>query len=158
VSIGQGQLLVTPLQVALMTARIATKGRRVSPHILRDVPPPPPDISGEASAFKDATFESVIEGMWRSVNADGTGKGAHVEGMNVCGKTGSTQLISREMAERLAKTGRIVKTHSWFSGFAPRVHPRIVVTVLVEYGGGGGEVAAPLAAQIFALYRELYLR
>jgi penicillin-binding protein 2 len=48
----------------------------------------------------------------------------------------------------------VIKTHSWFSGFAPRVDPRIVVTVLVEYGGGGGATAAPVAGRIFALWKE----
>jgi penicillin-binding protein 2 len=62
--------------------------------------------------------------------------------------------MSRESAERLAQAGREVKTHSWFSGFAPRDDPRIVVTVLVEYGGGGGATAAPLAGRVLAKFRE----
>jgi len=62
--------------------------------------------------------------------------------------------MSRESAERLALAGREIKTHSWFSGFAPRDDPRIVVTVLVEYGGGGGATAAPVAGRIFAKFRE----
>jgi penicillin-binding protein 2 len=106
--------------------------------------------------FKPAAFESVIAGMWGSVNDQGTGKGAFVAGMDICGKTGSTQVIGREAAERLAQTGREIKTHSWFTGFAPRSDPRVVVTVLVEYGGGGGTTAAPLAGRIFELYKELY--
>jgi penicillin-binding protein 2 len=77
-----------------------------------------------------------------------------IPGFDVCGKTGSTQLISRELAKKLAEAGREVKTHSWFSGFAPRDNPRIVVTVLVEYGGGGGALAAPLAREIFKLFAE----
>jgi hypothetical protein len=74
--------------------------------------------------------------------------------MDICGKTGSTQVIGREAAERLAQAGREVKTHSWFTGFAPRSDPRVVVTVLVEYGGGGGATAAPLAGRIFGLLPE----
>ena len=49
---------------------------------------------------------------------------------------------------------KIVKTHSWFSGFAPRDNPEIVVTILVEFGGMGGSTAAPLAKEIFRLYKE----
>ena len=49
-----------------------------------------------------------------------------------------------------------VKTHSWFTGFAPKDKPEVVVTVLVEYGGGGGAPAAPLARQLFQLYREIF--
>ena len=154
VSIGQGQLLVTPLQLASLTARIANRGTAVAPYLLkrpRLVPPARP----EPAPFRPETFESVIEGMWRSVNADGTGMSAFVQGMEICGKTGSTQTISRATAERLARAGREVKTHSWFSGFAPRRDPRYVVTVLVEYGGGGGATAAPLAGRIFEFLKEL---
>jgi penicillin-binding protein 2 len=156
VAIGQGQLQVTPLQIAVMTARIAARGIPVRPRLVSnvtpagsDAPAPPPD-----TLFKTSTFEQIIAGMWRSVNDGGTGAGARVDGFDVCGKTGSTQTMSRESAERLARAGRVIKTHSWFSGFAPRDDPRIVVTVLVEFGGGGGATAAPVAERIFALWKE----
>ena len=160
VAIGQGQLQVTPLQVAAMTARIANRGRPVRPRLLKEDAAAGEGGTGAAGgsgpSFPAAAFESVIAGMWKSVNDGGTGQGARVDGFDVCGKTGSTQTMSRENAERLARAGREVKTHSWFSGFAPRRDPRIVVTVLVEYGGGGGATAAPLAGRLFGLYRELY--
>jgi penicillin-binding protein 2 len=164
VAIGQGQLQVTPLQVAALTATIANRGTRTEPHLLLKTdeggPSARPGVAGGPPAespppFRTSTFESIIEGMWRSVNDHGTGQGARVDGMDVCGKTGSTQVVSRERAEMLAKAGKPIKTHSWFSGFAPRENPRIVVTVLVEYGGGGGAIAAPIAGQIFSLYRSL---
>jgi penicillin-binding protein 2 len=156
VAIGQGQLQVTPLQVAVLTAAIATKGRIVRPRLLMDGAAEGSGTVDRERTFKPAAFESVIAGMWGSVNDQGTGKGAFVAGMDICGKTGSTQVIGREAAERLAQTGREIKTHSWFTGFAPRSDPRVVVTVLVEYGGGGGTTAAPLAGRIFELYKELY--
>ncbi|MCX6569940.1 MAG: penicillin-binding protein 2 [Candidatus Aminicenantes bacterium] len=164
VAIGQGQLQVTPLQIAALTALVAKRGERKRPHLFLSAPagaksgPADDDGAGAAAAeppFKPAAFENVIAGMWRSVNDGGTGKGAFVEGMDICGKTGSTQLVSRESAERLSRAGREIKTHSWFSGFAPRDNPRIVVTVLVEYGGGGGATAAPVARRIFELFREI---
>jgi penicillin-binding protein 2 len=164
VSIGQGQLQVTPLQIALMTAIIANRGVHPEPHLLLQTSAQAgrgrPDSSEAHAAegvppFKTSSFEAVIEGMWRSVNDHGTGQEARVEGMDVCGKTGSTQIVSKERAEMLAKAGKPIKTHSWFSGFAPRNSPRLVVTVLVEYGGGGGAVAAPLAGELFSLYRSL---
>jgi penicillin-binding protein 2 len=164
VAIGQGQLQVTPLQIAAVTALVAKRGERKRPHLFLSAPPGakagPVDEDGAGAAaaelsFKPADFENVIAGMWRSVNDGGTGKGAFVEGMDVCGKTGSTQLVSRESAERLSRAGREIKTHSWFTGFAPRDNPRIVVTVLVEYGGGGGATAAPVARRIFELFREI---
>ncbi len=157
VAIGQGQLQVTPLQLAAMTAAVANRGRRVVPHLLMGraaAGPPAPADAGGAPLFKPSTFEAVIEGMWRSVNDHGTGQGARVEGLDVCGKTGSTQVVSRERAEALALAGKPIKTHSWFSGFAPRTNPRLVVTVLIEFGGGGGAVAGPVAGEIFRLWSE----
>jgi penicillin-binding protein 2 len=158
VAIGQGQLQVTPLQIAAMTARVAMRGKRApQPRLLKlaegSVPAAPP-----ADPFKEAFFERIIAGMWKSANDGGTGQGARVEGFDVCGKTGSTQIMSRESAERLARAGREVKTHSWFSGFAPRENPRLVVTVLVEFGGGGGATAAPVAGRIFEKFREIEKR
>jgi penicillin-binding protein 2 len=162
VAIGQGQLQVTPLQIAALTALVANLGTPARPHLFKSAPagakagPAADDGAGAAAEppFKPATFKSVIAGMWKSVNDGGTGRGAFVEGLDVCGKTGSTQVVSRESAERLSRAGREIKTHSWFSGFAPRDYPRIVVTVLVEYGGGGGATAAPVAGRIFELFNK----
>lgn len=151
VAIGQGQVTVTPLQAAALTAVIARRGQPVRPHLaVRAAPEPLPPVA----RLKRQDFEEIIAGMWGSVNDGGTGAGAFVEGLDICGKTGSTQTMSRESAERLARAGKIVKTHSWFSGFAPRADPKVVVTVLVEYGGGGGATAAPVAGRLFALWRE----
>jgi penicillin-binding protein 2 len=166
IAIGQGQLQVTPMQVALLTARIALRGETPrTPHLFKSgpqgvAPPPPANVPDAADnetgpALPASLVEDVIAGMWRSANDGGTGQGARVDGFDVCGKTGSTQVISRESAAKLAQAGREVKTHSWFSGFAPREHARLVVTVLVEYGGGGGATAAPVAGRIFAKFREL---
>jgi penicillin-binding protein 2 len=152
VAIGQGPLLVTPLQVASYTALIARHGLPLKPHLLRDRGGPAKSTFEEPSrvVIRPSSFEKVIEGMYRSVNEEGTGRAARVEGFDVCGKTGSTQIISTERAEKLNKK---IKTHSWFTGFAPRREPRVVVTVLVEFGGMGGAAAAPLAKPLFEAYR-----
>lgn len=152
VAIGQGQLQATPLQMAVLAARLANRGRGVRPHLMRDAPGEPGEE--EPLDIPASTFEQVIEGMWRSVNMGGTGAAARVEHFDVCGKTGSTQTISRDTAERLAGGARIKKTHSWFMGFAPRRQPRIAMAILVEYGGGGGATAAPIAGRLFALFKE----
>ena len=154
VAIGQGQLQVTPAQIALLTSLVAARGVPVRPRLVSNVPAAVDPAPQADSLFKESAFEQIIAGMWRSVNDGGTGAAARVDGFDVCGKTGSTQTMSRESAERLARAGRVIKTHSWFSGFAPRVGPRIVVTVLVEFGGGGGATAAPVAGRIFALWKE----
>jgi len=153
VSIGQGPVLVTPLQLALHTALVANRGRkRVVPHL----------VQGNAETaemrldIKEENFEKVIKGMWQSANSEGTARAAKVVGFDVCGKTGSTQVVSRETAEKLAERKVVIKTHSWFSGFAPRDDPRIVVTVIIEYGGMGGIAAAPLAGELFKLFKKKY--
>jgi penicillin-binding protein 2 len=163
VAIGQGPLLVTPLQVAAHTAFIANRGRKIVPHLLHSGTPFPREfVSPDGADFllrtglRRTAFDKVIRGMWESINLEGTGQAAKVEGFDVCGKTGSTQTISTETAERLALRKREVKTHSWFTGFAPKDKPQVAVTVLVEFGGGGGATAAPLAREMFRLYRELY--
>jgi penicillin-binding protein 2 len=158
VAIGQGPLLVTPLQIAAYTAIIANRGEPVRPRLLRAVRTGPerPEavvVGRDRVPIKPSIFENVIEGMFRSVNEEGTGRSARVAGFDVCGKTGSTQLIGSEKAEKLKKE---IKTHSWFTGFAPRRAPRVVVTVLVEYGGMGGAAAAPLAKPLFELFRSRY--
>jgi penicillin-binding protein 2 len=152
VSIGQGPLQVTPLQIAVYTTQIANRGKGVVPFLFQrkqrgEMDPPRADIP-------EPIFEKVILGMWKSVNDGGTGRASRVSGFDVCGKTGSTQVVSTATAEKLDKDEKIVKTHSWFSGFAPKDNPKIVVTILVEYGGMGGATAAPLAREIFQTYRE----
>lgn len=161
VSIGQGPLLVSPLQVAVFTALIANRGRAVTPFLLRypeknSVGRSP--IDGRNLSVDPTVFDQVVRGMWLAVNGEGTARSAQIPGFDICGKTGSTQVIGSEQAERLAKQNIKIKTHAWFSGFAPRDDPEVVVTVLVEHGGGGGETATPLAKQLFNLYREKYDR
>ena len=152
VSIGQGPLLVTPLQLAVYTSHIANRGmKKVRPYLLMDAF----DSESAAIDINADIFEDVIEGMWRSVNRGGTAWAARVEGMEICGKTGSTQVISRETAEKLAKKNIVLKTHSWFIGFAPRKAPRIAIIVLVEFGGMGGSTAAPIAREIFKFCEHL---
>ncbi len=170
VSIGQSFLLVTPIQIATHTALIANRGIRVTPHLFgslssngverenrSNIP------SSRAVNIDPSIFEQVIQGMWQAVNDQGTGWAAMVSGYDVCGKTGSTQLVSKDRSEEEAKEEgeeeeEEMKTHSWFTGFAPRDNPEIVVTVLVEYGGMGGTTAAPLARKLFNLYRKKYDR
>lgn len=151
VSIGQGPLQVTPLQIAAHTAIIANRGNGVHPHLLMN------DGSERDGVIRaeipQSIFDKVIAGMWKSVNDEGTGRASRIQGFDVCGKTGSTQVVSTATAEKLGQKEKIVKTHSWFTGFAPRDDPEIVVTVLVEFGGMGGATAAPLARQLFELYR-----
>ncbi len=147
-SIGQGPLLVTPLQVAAHTAIIANRGKKIIPHILKSNLKGKEYIDGRIEIDKEY-FEDVITGMWRVVNSQGTGRLAELKGFDICGKTGSTQIITNKKNVK-----KKIKTHSWFTGFAPRNNPQIVVTIIVEYGGMGGETAAPLAKEIFKFFKE----
>ena len=162
VSIGQGPLMVTPLQVALYTSIIANRGRKVTPHLLNSQSLAGKRVFSEKDAvdIELSTFETVIQGMWEVVNKGGTGWAANVKGFDICGKTGSTQLISTEKDKEKKveeeEEEEETKTHSWFTGFAPRDNPKIVVTVIIEYGGMGGATAAPLARKLFNSYRRKY--
>jgi len=155
VAIGQGPLQVTPLQLACMTGAIANRGFKITPHIRLGIEQ---DNNKERINISQKNFEKVIRGMWMCANEGGTARAAHVAGFDVCGKTGSTQVVGRETAEKLDKSERILKTHSWFSGFAPRNNPRVIISVIVEHGGMGGSSAAPIAGQLFRLYQEKYDR
>ncbi len=162
VSIGQGPLLVTPLQIAVLTSQIANRGVRVTPYLYLKEVQEGEDITRRQemtnirSSIPEVYFEKVVQGMWQSVNDRGTAVLARIRDFDVCGKTGSAQVVSTATAEKLAKQEREIKTHSWFSGFAPKSKPEIVVSIIVEYGGGGGATAAPSARDLFALYREKY--
>jgi penicillin-binding protein 2 len=151
VAIGQGQVLVTPLQVARLAALVANGGRLVQPHLVR--------MQGETPAewpapqqlqLKPETLEYVKEGLRAVVNEGGTGWRAAIPGLEVCGKTGSAQVVTSERLKRGPAAG--ILPHAWFLAFAPKDHPKIALAVLVEHGGAGGEAAAPVAREILAAF------
>ena len=93
----------------------------------------------------------VKDGMWAVVNEPGgTAFGSRVPGLEVGGKTGTTQVIGREAVIRVGAERKMLQDHAWFASFATIEDPRLVVVVFVENGGHGGSAAAPLARQILA--------
>lgn len=143
-SIGQGELGCTPLQLANLAAIVANRGYYYIPHIVRAI---------EGRDSLDARFyqrhytmvdpkhfEPIVDGMWRGVNVAGTSTDAYLEGWDVCGKTGTAQNPHG-------------KDHSTFLSFAPRNNPRIAISVYVENGGFGASAALPIAS----LLEEFYL-
>lgn len=154
VSIGQGAVSTTPLQILRAVSAIATGGILATPHVL---------LSAERAMPEDLKWPvrrvpinadhavRIRAGMWESVNNWGTSHNAGVPGHDICGKTGTVQVISNER-KKLAKEA--VEDHSWFAGFGSRDNPEIAVVVFVEHGGKGGVSAAPLAKQIFSAYFE----
>ncbi len=144
VAIGQGQVSATPLQMARLVAVIANGGRLVRPHFARTATvPPAADLQ-----IRPETIAAVREGM-RSVVAEGTGGRARLATVEVCGKTGSAQVVARSRLEKSPNAFEMLP-HGWFLGFAPADDPRIALAVLVEHGRSGGESAAPVARQILA--------
>jgi len=137
-AIGQGELLVTPLQLAQFAMILANKGTYFTPHFVDyEYDYASGDtikIISEPKHIKnvsEATFDAVREGMRRVVDG-GTGWLGKVSGIEMAGKTGSAQNPHG-------------KSHAWFMTFAPLDTPRIAIGVVVENGGGGGAVAAPIA-------------
>jgi len=162
VGIGQGYLLTTPLQLAVMVARIANGGIAVEPRILAEVIREGQPIQQEREAFapmgiSPAHFDIVREGMLKVVNdPKGTAYRARIEepALAMAGKTGSVQV--RRISEREHRTGVIKnedrpweeRDHALFVAYAPLERPRYGVAVVVEHGGSGGSVAAPIARDI----------
>ena len=143
-SIGQGELGCTPLQMANLAAIIANRGYYYIPHIVKK-------IEGQDSIdrrfyerhytmVEPKYFEPIVEGMWRGVHVDGTSRMARLDGWDVCGKTGTAQ----------NPHGR---DHSTFLSFAPKDNPKIAISVYVENGGFGATTALPIAS----LLEEYYL-
>jgi penicillin-binding protein 2 len=143
---GQGELGVSPLQMACYTMALGTRGYYHRPHLVRSVRD---KTTGQAHDVQvqtrklpidDRVWDIIQEGMYRCVNeAGGTGLGAKVPGTTVAGKTGT--------AENPHGPG-----HAWFIGYAPTDHPRIAICVLVENAGYGGAVSAPIAGLCIEKY------
>jgi penicillin-binding protein 2 len=148
-AIGQGYVLVSPLQLAVMTARIAS-GRDLVPSMLFGQPKPP----GPALPFTPEQLAVTRDGMFRVVNGHGTGAGSRlpVEGITMSGKTGTAQV--RRLVSRGGGGAWAGRDHSWFVCFAPSEAPRYAMAVLVEHGGFGASAAAPIAKDVMTCLFE----
>jgi len=146
-SIGQGQVLVTPLQVARFMAAVANGGVLWKPRLVERIERPdrgvlysdPGQVAGHVE-LSPAVWAFLRQALWAVVN-DGTGIAAKIPGIDIAGKTGTAQMIAHSKAEK-------GQDHAWFAAFAPVRDPEVVVVVLVERGGKGGQVAAPIARRI----------
>jgi peptidoglycan glycosyltransferase len=141
-SFGQGEVVSTPLQMALAAAAVANGGKIMKPYLvsqvldyhqnmLRETKPQvwlQPLSSQTAAAVRDLMVQVV---------KNGTGTAAAIGGVQVAGKTGTAEVANGE-------------PHAWFAAFAPAENPQIVVAVLVENAGTGGSVAAPIARQVIS--------
>ncbi len=152
-SIGQGPIAVTPLQMAVMTSAIANNGKVFKPRIVMrtetqagDSPRVVSDYpSGQlygSLGVRDDHLKLLREAMREDVkdHVEGTGKLADVPGMEVCGKTGTAEVKSG---------GYLLKKVTWFVSFAPLHQPRYAVVVMVDRGGSGGKTCAPIAKRVY---------
>lgn len=157
-SIGQGYVLSTPLQLAVMTARIANGGFAVKPHLTKQIRQGPTEQTvWPGIGVRKEHLDLVVRGMTEVVNApNGTAFKARIAeaGMEMAGKTGTAQVRRITMAERSTGVRKNEdlpwreRDHALFVAFAPVHAPRYACSIIVEHGGGGSAVAAPIARDI----------
>lgn len=145
VSIGQGQLLMTPLHVAMMGASVANNGSMMKPYLVDSITTSSGMTIGTAKQESlympmSSMCAGYLNELMTGVVKEGTGKSAAISGITVAGKTGTAE-------------NETDKDHAWFVGYAPAENPQIAVAVLLEYdGGAGGSNAAPIARNIIRRY------
>ena len=148
VSIGQGALIVTPLQLAYAIGGIAMGGVWHRPHVVHDPKIEPPGVE----PLSPDNVRKVVDGLCAVVNEGGTGTRARLPGVEVCGKTGTAQLASNEFLKS-NKSGQAMKDNAWFVGFTPRENPEIIVVALYE-GGEHGHLAAPIVRDVIKAFLD----
>ncbi|HWP90933.1 MAG TPA: penicillin-binding protein 2 [Thermodesulfobacteriota bacterium] len=156
--IGQGYVNSTPLQIALMTSAVANGGKLLKPQMVKKVVSPMgetlvenhPQVNHTLSV-NQTILDLIRDGLVGVVNdPSGTGRNARLDEMTVAGKTGTAQVVGlgKGNHERF-------KDHAWFTSYAPAENPEVAITVMVENGGKGGAVAAPVVKQILEVYLKL---
>jgi penicillin-binding protein 2 len=156
VAIGQGQVNVTPLSLAVMMMTVANGGTRYTPHVLKAVQrggawePFTPPAPRSVVRMKDSTVKALHDGLWLAVNAAGTAGRARVEGRDVSGKTGTAQVISLLGAQRM-RGKQEVRDHGWFVFMAPRDNPVLAGAIFAEHAEHG-YYGASIARHIIETY------
>lgn len=150
-SIGQGEVLMTPIQLANMMATVANEGYYYTPHIIKKIKgtniDPKFKVKHQTTIDKKY-FKPMISGLFDVYNL-GTARGLNVPGIDICGKTGTAENYAKIDGKRVK-----LEDHSIFVAFAPKDNPKIAIAILVENGGFGATIAGPIAS----LMIEKYLR
>ncbi len=164
-AIGQGFVLVTPLQLTSLYGTIARRGTHMDPYLVSRIEDVAgnelyrrdPAVKGE-SEIPDDVFDRIISGLAGVVAEDsGTGRVARWAGVPVAGKTGTAQVVRlQELPEGQEEFPYELRDHGWFAAFAPVNRPKVVAAVIVEHGGHGSSSAAPIVTRLIKKYGELY--
>ena len=140
ISIGQGEVTLTPLQIANLGATIANRGKYIIPHLVKEIENDTIEsryLTPKSTMVSAASYEEVVKGMRHAVT-NGTCRAANIPGLDICGKTGTAENKGKD--------------HSVFLGFAPMNEPKIAVSVYVENGGFGAEYGVPIGALLMEKY------
>ena len=162
VAIGQGFNLATPLQMAVLISTVANGGTRFNPLILESIKSvdghiiskAEPKVAGKLPVSQ-YNLNLVKAGLWEAVNGQGgTARRIQMERLAICGKTGTSQVVSRRGDDTAPeeKMAAHLKAHAWFVAYAPSERPRIGVAVIVEHGEHGSGAAAPIAKELIKTY------
>jgi penicillin-binding protein 2 len=158
--IGQGFNLTTPLQMAMVAAAVGNGGTRYRPQMVKtirtadgqNVYQSTPEVVGQLP-ISEPTLRLVQEGLFKAVNEQrGTAWGSRLEGVAMCGKTGTAQVVGRRDDDDGDGESEPIKDHAWFVAYAPCENPEIAVSVIVEHGEHGSSAAAPVAAEMIRVY------
>ncbi len=161
-AIGQGFNLATPLQMAVLASSLANGGLRYKPHVIRKIESPDgdlvfenePEVSGRFQ-LHEKTMKLVKRGLWDVVQGDrGTARRIRTEGIDIWGKTGTAQVVSRRLddMENEEEIPDALKPHAWFIAFASCGRTKLAVSVIVEHGEHGSSAAAPVASALISAY------
>lgn len=161
-SIGQGDVRTTPLQMAMVFAAIANEGTLYYPQIIDRIETADgtpvftyPKRVHNKLPFRKETYAVIRQGLDMVVNSElGTAYNYRLSDLNVAGKTGSAQVISRRVSSAAVEFK--YRDHAWFAAFAPIENPQIALVVFLEHGGSGSANAAPVAMEVLERYfREI---
>jgi len=150
-AIGQGEVLMTPIQLANMMVAVANRGHYYTPHIIREIKGEPIDPKFKKkhqTTISKKHFEPIVSGLFDVYNL-GTARSLRVEGIDICGKTGTAENYTKINGKRVK-----LQDHSIFVAFAPKDNPKIAIAVFVENGYWGARWAGPITS----LMIEKYLR
>ena len=158
VAIGQGQVSITPVSLAVMMSTVANGGTRFAPQLLKAIDegkgwkPVQPPAPKSRVQLKPETIAALHDGLFLVVNGAGTGGRARIPGRDVSGKTGTAQVISLQGGRKAAgRTERDLRDHGWFVFFAPRDNPEIAGVIFGEHNEHGSS-SAPIAKYVMETY------